>query len=78
MYIIDRIVRQNKGRTPVSSGHVSRPSFDDMQETLMYLLVEPPKDYTDVKNGVRPVFLISDYVINTGIIRPLYVMAIAV
>ena len=78
MYIIDRIVRQNKGRTPVSSGHVSRPSFDDMQETLMYLLVEPPKDYTDAKNGVRPVFLISDYVINTGIIRPLYVMAIAV
>ena len=78
MYIIDRIVRQIKGRTPVPSGHVSRPSFDDMQETLMYLPVEPPKDYTDAKNGVRPVFSISDYVINTGIIRPLYVMAIAV
>jgi len=46
-----RVFRQNKGRTPVPSGHVSRPSFDDMQATLMYLLVEPPKNYTDSKNG---------------------------
>ena len=44
----------------------------------MYLLVEPPKDYTDAKNGVRPILLIFDSVINTKMIRPLYVMAIVV
>ena len=49
-----------------------------MQKTLMYLLEEPPKDYTDAKNGVRPVLLICDSVINAKTIRPLYVMAIAV
>lgn len=77
-HIINRIVRKNKGRTPVPSGHVSRPSFDDMQETLMYLLVEPPKNYTDAKNGVRPVSLIFYSFINTRLIRPLYVMDIDV
>jgi hypothetical protein len=44
----------------------------------MYLLVEPPKDYTDAKNGVRPVLLTFDSVINIKMIRPLYAMAIAV
>jgi len=63
---MDQIVRQNKGRTPVPSGHVSRPSFDDMQATLMYLLVEPPKNYTDSKNGVRPIPLYFCSVIDTG------------
>jgi len=52
-----RIFKQNKGHTPVPSGHVSRPSFDQMQETLTYLLEEPPKDYTDAKNGVSVVLL---------------------
>ena len=39
----------------------------------MYLLVEPPKDYMDVNNGVRPVLLIFDYLISTKVIRSLYV-----
>jgi hypothetical protein len=51
-HLIHRTVRQQKGRTPVPSGHISRPSFDEMQETLKYLLVEPPKDYAHAKTGV--------------------------
>ena len=64
--------------TPVPSDHVSRPSFDNMQGTLMYLLVEPPKDYTDAKNGVRFVPLYVCPAIDLRATRPLYVMAIAV
>ena len=47
-----RIVKQGKGRTPVPSGHVSRPSFDDMQEIMKYLLEEPPKSHTEAKRAV--------------------------
>jgi len=32
-----------------------------MQETMKYLLVEPPKDYTGAKNGVCPIFLDASF-----------------
>ena len=69
-HLIDRTVRQNKGQTPVPSGHVSRPSFDDMQETMKHLLVEPPKDHTGAKNGVSPVFLEQFYCFSQKLLGP--------
>ena len=44
------------------SGHVSRPSLDEIQETLKYLLEEPPKDHSDAKKGVQPSFLVLKFV----------------
>ena len=44
----------------------------------MYLLVEPPKDYTDAKNGVCVVPLYICPTIYLRATRPLYVTVFAV
>ena len=47
-----RIVKQCKGRTPVPSSHISRPSFDEMQVFMKYLLKEPPQSHKEAKRAV--------------------------
>ncbi|KAG8944193.1 hypothetical protein FRC03_002148 [Tulasnella sp. 419] len=44
-----RCFRGAKGRTPVPSEHPSRPSFDDTQEMLAYLLHQAPKNHQTAK-----------------------------
>ncbi|KAG8929474.1 hypothetical protein FRC02_005533 [Tulasnella sp. 418] len=45
-----RCFRAAKGRTPIPSEHPSRPSFDDIQETLAYLLREPTRNHQTAKS----------------------------
>ncbi|KDQ54118.1 hypothetical protein JAAARDRAFT_38731 [Jaapia argillacea MUCL 33604] len=44
-----RCFRSKKGSTPAPSFHVSRPSFDDAQIRLSYLLQEAPKNHSTAK-----------------------------
>jgi hypothetical protein len=44
----------------------------------MYLLIEPPKDYTDAKNRIYFVPLYVCPAIDLRVSTPLYVMAITV
>ncbi|THH07530.1 hypothetical protein EW146_g9291 [Bondarzewia mesenterica] len=43
-----RLIRAAKGRTPASSNHPSRPSFDNIKETFKYLLEDAPRDHRTV------------------------------
>jgi hypothetical protein len=42
-------VRASKGHTHVPSHHPSRPSFDNIQQMLGYLIQESPTDYSTAK-----------------------------
>ncbi|KDQ54715.1 hypothetical protein JAAARDRAFT_402182 [Jaapia argillacea MUCL 33604] len=44
-----RCFKASKGRTPTPSTHPSRPSFDDIEETLKYLIEEAPQDHCTAK-----------------------------
>ncbi|KIO21020.1 hypothetical protein M407DRAFT_219453 [Tulasnella calospora MUT 4182] len=44
-----RLFKKAKGPTPGSSSLPSRPSFDDSQETIMFLMQEAPKSNSAVK-----------------------------
>jgi len=48
-----RCFRAAKGRTPTPSTHSSRPSFDDTQETIKYLLEEAPQTTVKQKALIR-------------------------
>ena len=48
-----------------------------MQERLKQMLVEPPRSHIDARNGVCYILHVSS-IANHMVIRPLYVMAIAV
>ncbi|THH20036.1 hypothetical protein EW146_g1228 [Bondarzewia mesenterica] len=57
LYINDHVrcssetaVKSAKGRTPTPSEHPSRPSFDDTQEALKYLLQQAPQNHTTAKS----------------------------
>ena len=43
------LVKRAKGPTPNPSHHPSRPSFDNIQEMLGYLLEEAPQGHQTVK-----------------------------
>jgi hypothetical protein len=45
-------VKKTKGRTPIPSSHVSRPSFDTRKAMIMDMLVEAPQTHRDAKKNV--------------------------
>ena len=52
-------VKKNKGRTPVPSSHVSRPSFDTREAMIMDMLVEAPQSHRDAKKNVSTLVVTS-------------------
>ena len=54
----------SKGPTPAPSLHPSRPSFDDMQEMLGYLLYEAPQDHRTAKSKVSFSFDATDSIVH--------------
>jgi len=42
----------NKGRTPIPSSHVSRPSFNTRKAMIMEMVVEAPQSHQHAKANV--------------------------
>ena len=55
------IVRMNKGRTPVFSNDVSRPSCDTRKAMIMAMGVEAPQNHQQAKSNVSA----TDHVISS-------------
>ena len=53
-----------KGPMPSPSRHPSRPSFDNMQEMLGYLLYEAPQDHRTSKLKVSLASIVADSIVH--------------
>lgn len=51
-------VKAAKGRTPIPSNHPSRPSFDNVSDTFIHMLLEAPQDHQSAKALVSSTHLI--------------------